>query len=540
MPGLDLDSVTRRLRELGGDAAMVARLTRDLPRYLRNPMNADQVRTGIVSRLARRPERLLATVEQTIYRNPNSPYLALLRMAGCELGDLRALVHQEGVEGALQILADRGVYLTFDELKGRREVVRGSLRIRFIQEALDNPRVKPHLILQTSGTGGRPGRVRYALAYFEDWAASFGIALQAHHAEPADHVYWWPVPFHGMLASARLGHPPIAWFYPLHPLPRLVQLGGRYLSLISTLAGRPLPGPRRGDLESPGPVVEWMARHLGRGRTLMVRTMPSNAVRAARVALDDGTSLAGVTFLLGGEPVTGARRRQIEAAGAQVIVLYSSVELIGLSYSCAAPRNADDVHVMLDMYGLAQRRRAASPDGPVVDATLFTTLSATSAKIALNMELGDYAQVEERDCDCLMGALGLRVHLSEIRSFEKLTGEGVTFARSNLEQILEEVLPARFGGSGLDYQVAEEEAENGATRLVLRISPSVGVLDSEAVRATLLDELGRDGASSRYHAGIWRSARTIEVRREPPLATRAGKVLPFQLLRRTEGAPPRR
>src|SRR5688500_2025717 len=200
---------------------MVARLPRDLPRYLRNPMNADQVRAGIASRLTGRPERLLATVEQTIYRNPRSPYLALLRMAGCELGDLRALVRREGVEGALQILADRGVYVTFDELKGRREVVRGSQRLSFSQQELDNPRVRPHLILQTGGSGGRPSRARYTLEYYEDWAASFAIALQAHHAEQADHVYWWPVPFHGMLASARLGHLPIAWFYPLHPLPRL-------------------------------------------------------------------------------------------------------------------------------------------------------------------------------------------------------------------------------------------------------------------------------------------------------------------------------
>ena len=331
MPGLDLDAWSRRLRELGGDAAMVARLTRDLPRYLRNPMSPSQVRAGVVARLTGREARLLATVEQTIYGNPNSPYLSLLRNAGCELGDLRALVHREGVEGALQILADRGVYLTFDELKGRREIVRGSQRLRFGQADVDNPRVRPHLILQTGGTGGRPSRVRYSLAYFEDWAASFGIALQAHHAEPADHVYWWPVPFHGMLASARLGHPPIAWFYPLHPLPRLVRLGGHYLALLGTLAGRPLPNPRRGDFESPGPVVEWMARHLGRGRSLMVRTMPSTAVRAANAALDAGHSRAGVTFLLGGEPVTEARRRQIEAAGARVIVLFSSVELIGLS-----------------------------------------------------------------------------------------------------------------------------------------------------------------------------------------------------------------
>ena len=77
---------------------------------------------------------------------------------------------------------------------------------------------------------------------------------------------------------------------------------------------------------------------------------------------------------------------------------------------------------------------------------------------------------------------------------------------------------------------------------MLRISPTVGELDPSLVRAVLLEELGRGSAGSRYHAGIWRSARTIEVRREQPLATRAGKVLPFHLLRRSEtgSAPARR
>jgi len=136
----------------------------------------------------------------------------------------------------------------------------------------------------------------------------------------------------------------------------------------------------------------------------------------------------------------------------------------------------------------------------------------------------------ERDRGCLRGALGLRTHLSEIRSFEKLTGEGVTFARTNIQKILDEILPARFGGTSLDYQLAEEEAPTGATRLVLRVSPLVDELDEAALRAALLTELERGGLTERYHVGLWRSVGTVEIRREPPLATRAGKVLPFQLL----------
>ena len=529
---LDRETALRRAREIRQDVAAAARLTRDLPAYLRHPMTPEQIRAGVTQRLAQRPERLLAIVARTIYANPRSPYLKLLRMAGCELGDLRALVQQEGVEGALQLLVARGVYVTFDELKGRREAVRGSQRFTFRQEEFDNPTIGPHLIVRTGGSGGRASRVGLSLEHFKDWACSLGITLQAHGAGDSDQVYWWQVPFQGMLGSARIGRPPIAWFYPMHPLPPAARLAGWYLVALSRLAGQPLPIPRRADLDRPEQVVDWTIAQVAAGRTLTLRATPSTAMRAATHALEAGKRLHGVTFMLSGEAVTPARRRQIEQTGARLIVRYASVELMGLSYSCATPRSADDVHVMLDMYGFAKRQREAFPDGPVVDATLFTTLGPNAAKIAFNAELGDYAQIEERDCGCLLGQLGMRVHLSEIRSFEKLTGEGVTFARSNLETILDDSLPGRFGGTGLNYQVAEEEAANGATRLILRISPSVGQLDADIVRDTLLDELSRGNLVNAYHAALWRQAQTIEVRREPPLMTKGGKVLPFHVLRR--------
>ena len=52
-----------------------------------------------------------------------------------------------------------------------------------------------------------------------------------------------------------------------------------------------------------------------------------------------------------------------------------------------------------------------------------------------------------------------------IRSFRKLTGEGMTLVGSEILRLLEEVLPARFGGSSTDYQLHEVEDERGLTRL---------------------------------------------------------------------------
>jgi hypothetical protein len=255
---------------------------------------------------------------------------------------------------------------------------------------------------------------------------------------------------------------------------------------------------------------------------------PSACARLGLAAVRAGHDLRGVTFLATGVAVTEARRRQAEASGARVMVVYSSVDVSAPAYGCAAPAAVDDMHVMRDRCALICRQRPATAEGPVVDAILATALSPAAPRIAFNSETGDYGRLEERSCDCLFGELGLRGHISEIRSFEKLTGEGVTFARTDLQRILEEVLPRRFGGSAVDYQLQEEHVPGGATRLILRVSPSVGPVDEAALRGSLLADLGLSGASDGYNARLWRDAGTVEVRREAPLATRAGKVLPLQ------------
>jgi hypothetical protein len=143
--------------------------------------------------------------------------------------------------------------------------------------------------------------------------------------------------------------------------------------------------------------------------------------------------------------------------------------------------------------------------------------------------------MERRDCDCALGQLGLRTHLSEIRSFEKLSGEGTTFARTNLEYILEEALPARFGGSSLDYQLLEEEADDSATRLVLRVHPSIGALNEAAVRTALLAEIERGDLVNRYQARLLGRVGAVVISRQPPLPTKGGKILPFHLVAKADG-----
>ena len=122
---------------------MYARFMWDLPRFLRKRLTLDDTRTWIANKLANREEGFLRLVQRGIYSHPKSPYRFLLKEAGCEYGDLVKLVGDEGLEGALVTLYDRGVYVSFDEFKGRRAIVRGSQTLDTVVEDFDNPHRGP-------------------------------------------------------------------------------------------------------------------------------------------------------------------------------------------------------------------------------------------------------------------------------------------------------------------------------------------------------------------------------------------------------------
>src|SRR5581483_6482059 len=89
--------------------------------------------------------------------------------------------------------------------------------------------------------------------------------------------------------------------------------------------------------------------------------------------------------------------------------------------------------------------------------------------------------------------------------------------------------PQRFGGSPLDYQLLEEEDGQGFTRLVLLVHPRVALADEGAVIEAVLAELGRGSVAADLARAIWTRAGTLRVRRQAPILTNRGKLLPLQL-----------
>jgi len=531
-----LATVTATATNTATEVWQIARLTRDLPGFLRTPLSEAEAAVRIRQRLETRDTLFLASVERAIYGHARSPYRRLLRHAGCELGDLRALVQHEGIEGALTILAARGVYVSFDELKGRREAIRGSARFRFSPRDFDSPLVRPHYATYTGGSRGVPVLVPRSLPYVEELASSRTVSLAAFGLHGQPHAFWLTNPMTTMLMSLKTGSDALLWVHPLQAFPVKGRIGARYLELMGRASGAPIPRPRFLATEQVSALVRWVARRLREHGPFVIDAVPSSAVRLSVAAQEAGVRLDGLTFCLQSEPLTRARHDHIAAAGARRVVHYTSIEMSGIASSCAASSQADDLHVFTDRYAIIECERPliveAAGDVATVQALLLTTLTPTIATVSFNTEPGDHARLEQRPCGCSLGALGLTTHVSEVRSFEKLSAEGVSFVRSNVLQVLEEVLPATFGGSSLDYQLVEEEATASNTSLVLRIHPAVGALDEGRVRETLLRSLAAGGTVDANHAELLRLAGSVTISRQPPVATPAGKVLPLQLARR--------
>src|SRR5262245_3234919 len=108
------------------DAWGLGRFALGTRKYLRQPMTIDQAAAHVRAQMQDRDHAFLHILEHAIYGHSRSPYLKLLRAAGCELGDVQKMAQRDGIDETLRQLWQAGVFVTFDEFKGRSSAVRGS------------------------------------------------------------------------------------------------------------------------------------------------------------------------------------------------------------------------------------------------------------------------------------------------------------------------------------------------------------------------------------------------------------------------------
>lgn len=504
---------------------------------MRTPITREEAERRIREQLGRREQSFLALVDRVLLGPHVTPYQALFVAAGLERGDVEQLVRDDGLEGALGKLRDAGVYVTLDEFKGRVPIERQGVSLPADADVFDNPHLRRHLVAATGGTRGARRRVSVDLDLLEHEAAHQLVVREAFASRGRPFAVWRPVPpsasgINNCLRQAKIGEPVLAWFnsyrWSLAPEELSFRLFTATTVALSRLGPGRIAAPEHcppGDAER---VARWLAAHRARGRPAVLDTQAALGVRVCSVALERGIDLEGTLVGVGGEPFTAGKAAAFAAAGARVFCAYAMAETGRIALSCSEPEAPDDMHLLADKLAVVQRDRVLA-GGHTVPALHFTALLPSAPKLMINVESDDYAVVGDRPCGCPFGRLGLTTHLREVRSFEKLTAEGIHFLGSDLVELVDRVLPARFGGGPADYQLVEEE-EAGLPRVSIVARPGLGPLDEEAVLRTVLDHLGAL-PRNRLMVDVWRTGGTLQVVRREPHVSTTGKILPLHLVR---------
>jgi hypothetical protein len=517
-----------------------ARFPFALRRFLKHRLTLDEARRIIRDRMQRREDNFLRIVDTTVYGHPGSPYLPLLKMAGCEPGDLRALVAREGVDGALRRLRDAGVYVTFEEFKGRTPIVRNGLTIPVTARDFDNPIARRELRFQTGGSTGAASTVASNLDHIAARAPHRLVTLAAHGLLDAPTALWRGIlPDRGLSVlffGALIGNVPQRWFSPFgnrESRSWLKYVLATYYPLgLMRLGGVPAPFPTYVDEAHAIEIARWAADTVKAHGRCLIRTGVSRGVRLAVAARAAGLDLTGVTITGGGEPPTPAKVSEMRRSGARYIPNYGISEAGQPGSGCANPVDGSDVHLFKDSIALFTHPYRVDAFDVTVPAFNVTTLLLTAPKIMLNCQTDDYGVVEERRCGCELESYGYTTHLREIRSYSKLTGEGVTLIGTEMLQILNQDLPSRFGGTALDYQLMEAEDDHGFTRLYLIVSPRVAIDSEPAVIDYLHQRLSVSSSMADAARVPWQHAHTFQIKRMEPVWTERGKLLPLHIPRR--------
>lgn len=509
-----------------------------LKQIFKEPLRPEVAAAQLRERLQRREEHFTDSVRRTVFDNPKSPYLTLLRRAGCSYDDFRALVRAEGIEGCLRKVKEEGVYITIEEFKGKTAARRGNDTFRFTDSDFDNPLLRSGYATQSGGSRSSGSRMTVPVEYVKLNNVYGVVAAAAYGSLGKPVILYLPILPAGEglffnLRFAAMGNPPVKWFSQIdeqHIKPPVINKLKTQLAIwMSRFYGLTMPGPEFIDMRNTEAIARWM--HLNRGSHggFTIVTYASSALRLALEARKAGLSLGDTTFWLMGEPLTEKIAKEISATGCTAYSLYGCNELMQIGQGCANPSCADDMHFCMDKLAVIQDERLAGLSGEKVNSYYFTTLLDSSPKVFLNTETGDFGGIETRDCGCLFGELGFTTHLHSVRSFEKLTAEGATFLGSDLIDIIQQVLPANFGGSANDYQFVEETSSEGLKKMVLLVNPSLGPIDENKIEKSLFEALTENSARHVFGRAYWEQAETLRIRRALPVPTARGKIHPLHV-----------
>jgi hypothetical protein len=183
---------------------------------------------------------------------------------------------------------------------------------------------------------------------------------------------------------------------------------------------------------------------------------------------------------------------------------------------------------MRDSVAVISRRLRAPLADVEVNSLMFTTLLPFSAYVLINVEMEDSGVLEPAHCSCALKSMGFTQQISNIYSYGKLTGQGVTLLGQDMLSILERILPDRFGGAPTDYQLVEREGP-AQTIVELRVSPRVRTASEDQIRSVFMAEVKRLwGGSLTYRQ--WNQCDAVRVVFAEPIISGERKINPLVLM----------
>jgi ABC-type nitrate/sulfonate/bicarbonate transport system substrate-binding protein len=391
-----------------------ARFPFALRRFLRHTPTLDEAKRAVRERMERREETFLSLVERCVYGDARSPYLALLKLAGCELGDLRALVAKKGMEGALRDLREADVYVTFEEFKGRAPIVRNGRTIAVTARDFDNPFARRDFTVQTGGSTGRAINIGANVDHIAERRLNEMLALAAHGLLGVPTALWNYILPSGSpgrpLMLASIGQPAEHWFSPTGWRDSKqwlkYNLATYYMIGWMRLFGVRVPLPEVVRMDQALVVARWIHETLKTHPRCLVYAGVSRALRVCVAARDAGLDLTGAALRGGGEPLTPAKVEVMQRVGARYVPNYAMSETSYVGAACARPADASDVHVLKDAFVLFTHPHPLPAFGVTVPAFNLTTLLPTVPKLMFNVQVDDYGIVEERACGCELESYG--------------------------------------------------------------------------------------------------------------------------------------
>jgi hypothetical protein len=176
--------------DLGAARGMLS-LVLELRKFFDHQVILEQAREDIKRGLEQREKAFLDLVRAQIYERGAGVYFRLLRMAGCDFADLQSHVAHNGLENTLQKLADEGVYLTSDEFRGKKELVRGGRTFPVSRIDFKMPETDHGLMLmQSSGSRHKAQRYAFSLDRVSMLSRATCVFFSAHNLFDHDHAIY--------------------------------------------------------------------------------------------------------------------------------------------------------------------------------------------------------------------------------------------------------------------------------------------------------------------------------------------------------------